>query len=313
MKKFIFNFTGILILITNSFISIAQSFSIEIIIKNQPNNPIILEKVEGDNFTPIDSAFAEKNLVRFTLPENTNIGIYRLVFGQTTLAKVMNEAPQQLDFIFNNENIVFESDFNAPTNSLNIIQSLENKVWVGFLKMNNNLKQQLSELEKEVNYFWLKDDTNNAVQKATEYNQLQIKRDLFITQMIKENEGLFATRLIKTFREPMLDGYLTELERQELFKKEYFKSVDFTDETLIHSQAYTDKVFNYLVSYNQKGLTQEQRVQEYIKAVDVILSNTNKNEKVYVFIQEYLIHGFEVLKLKSAIDYIRKNYSSTTE
>ena len=86
------------------------------------------------------------------------------------------------------------------------------------------------------------------------------------------------------------------------------KSLDFSYESLIYSQAYTDKVFQYLLSYNQSGLTQQQREKEYIKAVDIILTNTNKNKEVFEFIQEYLIHGFEVLKLERVVSYIRENY-----
>ncbi len=312
MRKIDYKTLLIILFILSAIPCFSQSHTIGIIIKNQPKIPIFLGLVKGDDFTVKDSAFAESELVRFTLPADSKIGIYRLIFGQTTYAKVMNEAPQQLDFIFNNEDIALKTDFKTPLDSLKIIQSVENKVWFAFFKKNKILKQHLSELEKEVNYYWSKNDSEDAIKKANDYNQLQIENDLFITQTAKKNEGLFAARLIKTFREPVLDGYLTELQRKDLFKKEYFKSLDFTDEMLINSQTYTDNVFKYLVSYNQKGLRQEQREQEYIKAVDIILGNTNKNEKVYEFILNYLVHGFEVLKLDNVLNYIAENYSGTT-
>lgn len=314
MRKIDDKYVLIILLVLSVIQCFSQSHKIGIIVKNQPNIPIFIGAVKGDNFTAKDSAFAKNGLVRFTFPKGSGTGIYRIILGQTTYAKVMSEAPQQLDFIFNNEDIALKTDFKLPFDSLKIIQSEENKVWFSFLKKNKKLKQHLSELEKEVNYYWSKNDSEDAIKKANDYNQLQIESDLFITQTAKANEGLYAARLIKTFREPIFDGFLTELQRKELFKKEYFKTVDFTDETLINSQAYTDKVFNYLVSYNQKGFTQDQRELEYIKAVDVILgnTNTNKNEKVYEFILNYLVHGFEVLKLDNVLNYIAENYSGTT-
>lgn len=282
----------------------AQPNSVGIIIKNQPDNPIVLGIVKGDNFIAIDSTLAENELVRFNLPNDALIGVYRLILGQTKYAKVMGESPQQLDFIFNKEDIVLETDFDAPETKTREIQSVENKVWFRFKERELVLKQQLNELEKSVNYYWSNNDSDNVIEKANEYNQLQIERDLFISQMIKENEGLFAAKLIQTFREPMLDGYLTEIQRKELFKKEYLKLLDFSDETLIYSQGYTDNIFNYLVSYNQKNFTQKQRELEYIKAVDLILEKINKNEKVQPFIIDYLIHGFEVLQLQKVITHI---------
>ncbi len=136
--------------------------------------------------------------------------------------------------------------------------------------------------------------------------------DLFVTRTAKKNGERFAAKLINTFREPLLDGYLTKEQRKELFQREYFKNLDFTDEALINSQAYTNNIFKYLISYNRKDLTQEEREKEYIKAVDIIIANTNKNKTVYEFILNYIVHGFEVLKLEKVIDYIAENYSGTT-
>ena len=298
--------------IVSVLLSYAQPYSVGIIIKNQPDNPIILGAIKGDNFIAIDTAIAKKELVRFELPKGANVGMYRIIMGQTPYAKVMNEAPQQFDFIFNKEDIVLETDFKSPETEAKVIQSEENKIWFNFIKKEKFIKQDLNEREKEVNYYWAKDDTDNAIKSATEYNQLQMEYDLFITESAKKHKGQFAAKLINTFREPLLDGYLTETQRKESFQKEYFEKLDFTDETLINSQVYTNNVFKYLISYNDKGLNSKQREQKYIKAVDIIIENTNKNEKVYEFVLKYLVHGFEVLKLDNVITYIAENYSGTT-
>ena len=306
--KYIFAITLLFIAMVN----FAQPHSIGIIIKNQPDNQIVFGALKGDDFIAIDTAFAEKELVRFELPKGANVGMYRIIMGQTSYAKVMNEAPQQLDFIFNNEDIVLETDFKSPETNTKVIQSEENGIWFNFIKKEKFIKQDLNEREKEVNYYWAKDDTDNAIKSATEYNQLQLEYDLFVTSTAKQYEGRFAAKLISNFREPLLDGYLTESQRKELFQKDFFKALDFTDEALMNSQVYTDNVFNYLISYNDIGITSKQREQEYIKAVDIILTNTNKNEKVYEFVLKYLVHGFEVLQLENVIEYIAENYSGTT-
>ncbi|NOR74866.1 MAG: hypothetical protein GQ525_06885, partial [Draconibacterium sp.] len=295
-----------------STICSAQPYSIAVIIKNQPDNIIILGAIKGDNFIVIDSAFAEKELVRFNLPKDAQSGMYRIKMGLTPYAKIMSEAPQQLDFIFNNESIVLETDFKSPETKTKVIESEENEIWFDFIKKEQFIKQDLEEREKEVNYYWAKDETDEAVKAATEYNQLQIEYNLFIAETTEKNNSTFAAKLISTFAEPLLDGYLTEIQRKELFQKEYFKTLDFTDESLMNSQGYTNNIFKYLISYNKKGLTQKQREKEYIKATDIILANTNKNEKVYEFVLKYIVHGFEVLKLENVITYIADNYSGTT-
>jgi peroxiredoxin len=66
------------------------------------------------------------------------------------------------------------------------------------------------------------------------------------------------------------------------------------------------------MSYAQHGLTREQQEQEFMKAIDVIVANTRENEKVYEIILDYLIRGFEKLKLDNLITYIADKYSGTT-
>ena len=289
-------------------VSFAQPFSVEVIIKNQPDNKISFGAVRGDDFFEKGIAFAENGVVRFKFREDAEAGVYRIVLGKTKYAEVMDEGPQQLDFIFNGEDIVLETNFKAPETETNVIQSAENEAWFLFKTKERVIKNELNELTQEVDYYWGKNEKEKAIKAADELNRLQIEHDLFITQWVKKADTLFAAKLIATYRQPMLDGYLTKQQRGELFKREYLKAIDFSDEALLNSQAYTDRVFNYLVSYNKKGMTKTEREKAYEKAVDEIVANTNKNKTVYKYILNYIEHGFEVLKLDGVITYINEKY-----
>jgi len=290
-----------------SFITgFADPYKIDFVIKNQPDRQIMLGLVKGDIFIPVDSTMAKNELVQFRLPEESRIGIYRINMGQTTYAKVMNEDPQILDFIFNKEDIIIETDFKTPQKSINVILSDENKFWVSFRKKIEIIDSEISFLEKKLNSF--KGEYNNeAITNAQQYNLLQIERDLFLDKLYVENSTLFAAQMVKTFKTPILDGYLNEDERKKIFQKEYFNTVSFDREALIYSQCYTDNIFNYLVSFNDRSYSSVEREKAYKKAVEIILPNTNKNEKVYEFIVDYLKHGFEVLQMNTLVDYI-SNY-----
>ncbi len=289
-------------------VSFAQPFAVEVIIKNQPDKKIVFGAVQGDDFIEKGSAFAENGVVRFKFDDDAEAGVYRIVLGKTKYAEVMDEGPQQLDFIFNGEDIVLETNFKAPETETNVIQSAENEAWFLFKTKERVIKTELDELTQEVDYYWEADEKEKAIKKADELNRLQIEHDLFITQWVQKTDSMFVAKLIATYRQPMLDGYLTKEQRNELFKREYLNAIDFSDELLLNSQAYTDRVFNYLVSYNKKGMTKTEREKAYEKAVDEIVANTNKNEKVYKFIMKYILHGFEVLQLDGVITYINKKY-----
>jgi peroxiredoxin len=157
-----------------------------------------------------------------------------------------------------------------------------------------------------------------AAQKANSFNQLQMARDRFVLSITEKNKELLASRFISLFREPVRDGYLSSRERNEFYQKEYFRHVDFSDETLIHSSVLTDKIFDFLVTYNQPGLSQEQREQAYMKAVDAVMSQIESvnlgsqvNNPVYEFILNYLVSGFERLNMNKILTYIAENYSGS--
>jgi peroxiredoxin len=335
-RNFLFNYLKIIITVfsTALFITFAigEEYKITLLVKNQPQNQITIGTLKGDKFSPVDTlkvqpvtsgSFAKSDIysnshtfktATFTFPVDCKPGIYRLILGQTNYAKVMNEPPQQIDFIFNNENIGFATDFKAPDDSLKIAESEENRVWFGFLAMEKEYREQLKEVEAELDFLGAGvSNSRNAVEnRITQYNQLQKERDKFILHTVEKSPELFAAKLIKMNREPFLDGKLPKEERTGIFKAEYFENLDFTDEALINSSVYTEKVFKYLMSCTQRGLTREQQEQEFMKAIDVILTNTHENQKVYELILDYLVRGFEKLNLDKLITYIADKYPGTT-
>ena len=160
----------------------------------------------------------------------------------------MGEPPQQLDFIFNREDILFETDFKDPQDSLVILSSDENRLWFNFLQQEKQYHDRLKELEQEVDYYdgkitspgnsgdpvptyaELESLKDKRARKANEFNQLQMERDMFINQLSDKHNELFASSLINNFREPFRDGYLSSIERSKFYQKDYLNFVDFADE-----------------------------------------------------------------------------------
>jgi peroxiredoxin len=298
----------------------AQPYQIKLIVQNQPQNTIVLGKIKGDKFTPVDtfniqktSSETQKNYYSFTPPKSGSPLMYRVILGQTTYARVMNKPPQQFDVIVNNEDVKLETVFKFPDDSLIVYKSAENKVWYSFLHQEKGFQKQLSELKMEINYY---QQNKNGTSKqdslltgcVNRYNKLQKERDSLIENIIKVHSGLFATELIKLYREPFLDGDLTLQQRNESFKNNYFNGLDFSNEALINSPVYTQRVFRYLMP----GATKEKIEQQFITDIDVILANTKSNAVVHDFILDYLVRGFEKLHFNNVIAYIAENYTETT-
>jgi hypothetical protein len=325
---------------------LAQPYILEVDIKNQPDNPIVIGTIHGDRFVPIDTLKLQPVVgslpghlsgrlkkIRWQFPGNAATGMYRLVFGQTVYARIMNEAPQQLDFIFNNENIILETNFTAPQDSLLVVLSEENRVWFGFLREEKKLREMLDMSELELDYFQTKIATAKASpepvleadmqryvleasQKSNAFNLLQIEHERLISATESRHHRLFASLLIGLSRKPFRDGSLSQHQRKEIYQQEYFHNFDFTDESLIRTPVLTDKIFDYLASHNHPSYTHEQREQTYIVAVTNLMSHieptTGENHianPVYEFVLDYIVNGFKGLNMNKVLAFITENYA----
>lgn len=305
---------NILVVFLVSIAASAQSYTVRCRVHNQPDElPVTLGSVSGDQFTPFDSAWANNGVVSYRLLPGKPPGVYRLVFGQTLSAKIMNEPAQQLDFVFNREDVELETDFNAPLEKAVSIRSEENRIWFDFQKADVLFRKQMNEWGMQINYFQ-KNPTDNYYNEAKKksiietYNQLQKNHQRTLLSIEMENPDLLVTKMIKISREPYLDGNLTEMQRNNLFKRDFFQYCDFSDETLIHSSVYTQKVMKYILAYGQKGLSRDAQEKEFIKAVEVILAKTASNDRIARFIVDYLMRGFERLQLNQVLLFIAEHF-----
>lgn len=98
-------------------------------------------------------------------------------------------------------------------------------------------------------------------------------------------------------------------EKQFMFLKQRgLDNVDFNDFMLIHSDAFTNKVIEYLTYYQNLQLPKEVLVQEFMKAVDSLLMKVRVNQIIYQHIIEYLVDVFKQYGFDKPIDYIVSNF-----
>jgi peroxiredoxin len=312
----------LLLFILFGLFGFSQTYTLQVTIKNQPDNKIILGKIRGDRFIPVDSMLSKSLTQRealtktaiFKIPESETPLMYRLIFGQTLYAKVMNEPPEHLDFIFNDENIEFQTCFDTIEDSLIINRSEENKAWFAFMKRLKMYGQWMSRLQPFLHNSQINTstDTKEIQDKKNEYNRVLMEREAFIQESVNKSQNLFASKLMKMYREPLLDAYLSKDEWLDSYKKMFFNVLDFSDPDLVNTSVYTEKIIQYIQSYGQYGLTKEQQENEFIKAVDVIMSHVNKNPVISELILDYIVRGFETLNLQKALAHIAEKYSIMT-
>jgi len=307
LKIILFKILALFILINYGF---SQQYSLKVTMQNLPNKKISLTKVHGDTYSIIDSAHSDNNSFLFKFSPNMPVGVYKLILGKTERSQFMGGPPQALNIIFNKENIELRSDFFAPVDSLEIITSKENKVYYDFLKRNNEYEQKKQLLYPLLFHYPDNDEFFNEV--IRKYDQLQTEQANFIEKTITQNPQTFAARIIKMFRAPYVEATLSEPEHLKYLKEHYFDHLDFSDENLLNSSIYADKVIGYLSLYRNPNLHQSDQEDEFIKAVDVVMKNTNQNSRVYEFVLDYLVRGYERFNFEKVLNHISENYVDTS-
>ncbi|MBN2165401.1 MAG: TlpA family protein disulfide reductase [Marinilabiliaceae bacterium] len=291
----------------------AQENYISFKAENLYGKKLILGLVNGDVFKPLDSFLVTDDTFSFKVKPHYKVGMYRVVVDNYVSVNNTDEPFQQLDFIYNGENVVIETNFNSPIKNTKVIESNENELWFSFIKDEYIYQKNIKEFKLQIDYFQTKindkyytDEKKRVI--IARYNQLQQNRIAKIEAISNANSSTFAGNLINCYREPFLDGNLNEEERRQIQLTHYFDWIDFSNEQLINTNILTQKVFDYLLLYVKRGLPKNQQEFEFKKGIDVILEKSSVNDNVSAFVVDYLMRGFESLKFYSLQAYIADLY-----
>ncbi len=287
----------------------AQTHSIKVTVKDLPKNLVYLLDYEGDQNNLLDSASADVGgNFKFTMKDGYHPGLYKIILGKEESSKGYGSQEIFVNIIYNKEDIAFSTDYGDAQDSVRIISSAENKIYYDYLFKDNKDNTQLEVLSQLPEYFPASDPFYPELKKR--YFDLQEQHQKFISDIIKKNPGMFVTHIIKSERFPSLDFTLTHDEKIQFAKKHFMDNIDFSDTLLLNTNIFTSKSFSFIKFFASQGYTKPQQEQEYIKAVDTLMTRSKVNEKVNTQIKKYLITGFEMLEMESVLTHIASYYTS---
>ncbi len=284
------------------FISVfSQKYNLEFTIQNIPNPKVYLLSFYGDDNKLVDSLSGiGSGKFTTTFTDKNKPGLYRLFIDRETT----------IDFIFNKENVVFNTDYNESVDSMKIVQSEENKLYYEFLKKDRQYQRKLELISPLVTNYPKDDKFYLDVKK--QYTLIQNDRDAFVSALIAKNPQSYAAKIFKIKKTPFIDSELNEYDKMEYLKKHFWDNVDFNDTALFHSNVFTSKVLSFLMLYNNRNYPPHIQEEAFINAVDVILPKARVNKKAYEFIMNFMMSGFENFKFERVLEHISKNYKIET-
>jgi thiol-disulfide isomerase/thioredoxin len=258
-------------------ISYAQNLTISghINLESKTDSIYLAENI-GGKYQIIQSCLPAKNGA-FNFIGNFSVGYYAIWLNSSNYAQI----------IINNENVDLIFDNSDLKNSIEIIESNENKTLWTFIRERRKIKSKISqaymnktEYEKSSKEFIFYDSIEKALQKS--YKD-------YILLIDSTNSGSF-----------LAESIISDIETSS--KEEFFKYVDFTNSKLIRSGVFTKKVADYLqfkTEYTEEG---------FINAIDKILEYSSVNQEVYEFILMYLLDIFNTVGPDIILNYILEVY-----
>jgi len=288
--------TSLIILLIVSGSVEAQTYILKGKIYDLKSAKIVMSDFYGNEDKVVDSIFAnEKGEFTYTFPKKMNTGMYRLRFGEK----------QFMDIIYNQENINFTSHLNTLIDSLIFQTSLENQLYFEYLNRRNRMEYKLELLSPVLAYYPPDDHFYNSIKE--EFEKISEDFESFVEDLIGDNPSTFVSRIVKMDHTPAPPQGLGQSESMMYMRDHYFDNMDFSDTSLLFSNVIPGKVMQYLSFYQNNRMTKDQLEVEFIKAVNKIMEVTGVNQKVYEFVLDYLIGGFESYGFERVITYIADN------
>jgi peroxiredoxin len=278
----------------------AQTIKIRVNNLNLNQGKSQLSYLEGEKAVPVmaDTIYSKDEMdfnYKF-LGHSGHVGFYRLSFTNN----------KWIDFINDNEDVTLSTDANNISDSMRVIKSESNKLYYNFIKLNKLYKIKtdlllllLAKYPKDDDYY--SSTKNKLVQLQKEYIH-------FVNITSQANKKSFIARYIKSVQLSTADINVPFEKQLAYLKTHCLDNVDFNNDDLIYSDAFTSKSIEYLTLFRNPQLPKELLEKEFMSAVDTILNKAKVNQLVYKHVTEYLIDGFKQFGFDEVIDYIVDSY-----
>lgn len=265
---------------------------------------VILYKIEGATQKFIQNSTIKKSSVNvqgkkqtighfsFTLPENTEVGSYRVTYSLENAGFV--------DFIFNKEDVNFGFHPEYANQTVTFSTSKENIVY-------QNYTDQIATAQQSLDSIQVAALQNPSLNLKNEYKEALKKVNNIQKGYLEASNGMYVQPFIKaSLRNNLPEIIETPEKYMSNIIDSFFNNIDFNNKTLLNSSFITDKITDYIfyINYSPDPETQKQLYKQSVDTVLSIIENTTYKKEII----EFLINQFETSMDLELIDYLFENH-----
>jgi peroxiredoxin len=284
-----------------------DQYTIRGVIHGYSKKNIYLASIEGDHVKIKDTTTTNQSgKFKFNLNDYPAPAMYKLILGKQN---VTDKKVHQTGFeiIYNHENIeIYSTTPFLAYDSMEIIQSEENKLYYEFLKKQNIFNQKMNVLASAIDNYPVDDEFYEHA--CEQYEHVQTEWNNYIKQTTRKHPEMFATTIMQAAYIPFLKADMPPSGRTEYIQAHYFDHNFFNSPSMIRTNILTRKVIDYLSLYRSNRLSPREQEKAFTHAVDSVLLYAYINNEVYDFVLHYLIKGFESFKMENVLAHIADHH-----
>lgn len=272
-------------------------FSIKVNIEAMRTSRAYLLEYIGTSSEIIDSTKTSiPGQVEFSLPANAHAGMYRIVIG-----------PQQfLDFVFNKENIELKTNYNATHDSLKVISSVENSLWLEYIDFFSLLDRKQMYISRLLAIYKPTDNLYLELEKELARIQ-QIDPESLTRKLIKEHPDTYVARMLKAELSAEVPIGLSYTEELEYLHEHFFDRIDFNDHELMYSPPLMSKIQSFF-GLCQQAYTPTEVESKMIEGVNRLLSLAAVNNQMYDFLVDQIYTIFQYSEFETFFAYFTETF-----
>lgn len=256
-----------------------KAYELKFEIKGLSDGELFLSNYYGSGQYYKDTAFVENGKFTFDGTTPLDQGLYAVV----------KDNRRVLDLIVDNQTIKMTSDTANVIFNMKIDNSPENKLFYEYMTFLGHRQKEVIELRATLD--------SNSTKK--EKQEVEDKIDL-IDQKVKDyrkdffakHKNSFTVKFLSAMEYPVIPEAPKEFKNDSTFayrytKQHIFDAIDFTDERLLNSPAYHEKIAYYI-----NELTM-QIPDSIIVATDYLLEKASANPKLFKYTLGFITNKYE--------------------
>lgn len=289
-----------------------QGHQLQVLIQGLPDGMVYLSQFNTDSYEVIDSIGAINGSFYFILEPHQPAGMYKIDLQNPYQPKQPDrqDGPGYIEFIWGEESFEIYADYRDIPGTVSFSNSEENRVLGLFREFEVAYERKMNAMYTLIDLYPPGDRFYD--QAASHFLQLQEDRDEYIVSLTDKYPGLFATRIIDSYRTVTLQPGLQGDERIAFLREHYFERAPINDPVLLHAPVYTGKIIEYLRLYRGQDYTFSEQEDAFIEAVDMIMANVSGDPDLRSFAVEYMLEGFESFGMEKVQTYIVDTYVDET-